>query len=226
MLASVAGQLDFSTNGFDQDFNDATSLLLDAESVLASFDGDLTDAGIAVPLFANTAAADMAASLQPAADATDTALLSYDATLASSRTSCTPGDPGCGTITQPTPTNAMLGTPNPTNPTPDFKQPCMHTDYFGLWQQGTGIKGQPILPERLPPDYQPKNCTAAQMTGPSINNPTIALVQNTLSQTPAEQVVVELNMDTATTGHFTATVAMQFDNKPDWYYECVSFDVG
>lgn len=79
LLAGELGNLGTDHDGFDTLFNDAASLAADAGTALESFDGDLTDMGVAVPQADSSNATAQLAELQPAAAAIDASLNDYTA---------------------------------------------------------------------------------------------------------------------------------------------------
>lgn len=95
LLAGELGNLGTSQDGFSEIFDEAAILASEAGSVLASFDNHLTDAGIVLPASDNTAAADTAALLQPAADSTDAALNEFNALVPPAPATGTAKSTGC-----------------------------------------------------------------------------------------------------------------------------------
>jgi hypothetical protein len=96
ILNDELGQLGTDHDGFDQIFNDAANLVSEAGTILDTLDGDLNAASAVVHEFDTTAPADLAATLQPAADAADTVLNDFTQSVAPTPQQGTGGGSGAG----------------------------------------------------------------------------------------------------------------------------------
>ena len=218
LVASDIGNLGTDQDGFDAIFNDAALLASQAPDVLASLDGELTGAGAVLPEFNNAEATALAADLQPASDATDTALNDYNNTLSGSGGGGTGGGGGSGTGSgfTPTPLETIIGTPNGDLSTADPNGPISYD-----------LEPPNLILPRTATSYNLPMCTgiiqghdspAENFTAAAILSQTDSRFSLTL-QPPAfsGSTILVVGLDTSVLGDFIAIIAVQLNNQPQWY---------